>query len=531
MRKLKLLSSWFTNFPSERPNRPKDDRGPWDLITKGQQAVELTNKGRLKEAQAIYRGLIKKGHANHTVFGNLATICGIQGRHEELRSLLYKAIKLNPNFPEAHYNLGNSLKEQGKLNAAIASYKKSIELNPNLSDTHFNLGNTFRGVGDLNGAIASYKTAIKLKPDLPDAHYNLGNLLKEQGDLNGAIASYKTAIKLKPDFSDALFNLSLIMLLKGDYLNGWKKYEARAKRKGLRRKSHALPNCKEWNGEILKKNTELLLVTEQGYGDTLQFIRFALFLKKQGINVSICAQPKLHSLIKASGIDAAPLSPEQASRTTTGLWTPLLSVPMHLNVSPDNPITTEPYLKTTDELNDKWKSILSEEKRPIIGINCQVNPLAEKTELKGRSLPLEAFAPIANNHRITLLSLQKGFGSEQLEKCSFQDRFVGCQGQINDTWHFLETAAIISNCDLIVTSDTYVAHLAGGMGKPTWLLLTKIPDWRWGLEGETTFWYPSVRLFRQNKNKNWDEVLQRMAGELQQRLGSNPRQTQPSESF
>ena len=497
MRKLKLLSSWFTNFPSERPNRPKDDRGPWDLITKGQQAVELTNKGRLKEAEAIYRGLIKRGHANHTVFGNLATICGIQGRHEELRSLLYKAIKLNPNFPEAHYNLGNSFKEQGKLNAAIASYKKSIKLNPNLSDTHFSLGNTFRGVGDLNGAIASYKTAIKLKPDFPDA----------------------------------VFNLSLVMLLTGDYLNGWKNYESRTKRRDLMRKSHALPNCKGWNGEILKKKTELLLVTEQGYGDTLQFIRFALFLKKQGINVSICAQPKLHSLIKASGIDAAPLSPEQASRTTTGIWTPLLSVPMHLNISPDNPIATEPYLKTTDELNDKWKSILSEEKRPIIGINWQGNPLAEKSELKGRSLPLEAFAPIANNHRITLLSLQKGFGSEQLEKCSFQDRFVGCQGQINDTWDFLETAAIISNCDLIITSDTYVAHLAGGMGKPTWLLLTKIPDWRWGLEGETTFWYPSVRLFRQNKNKNWDEVLQRMAGELQQRLGSNPRQTQPSESF
>ena len=311
------------------------------------------------------------------------------------------------------------------------------------------------------------------------------------------------------------------MLLKGDYLNGWKKYEARAKRKGLRRKSHALPNCKEWNGEILKKNTELLLVTEQGYGDTLQFIRFALFLKKQGINVSICAQPKLHSLIKASGIDSAPLSPEQASRTTTGLWTPLLSVPMHLNVSPDNPITTEPYLKTTDELNDKWKSILSEEKRPIIGINWQGNPEVEKSTQRGRSLPLETFSAVANRSQASLLSLQKGFGSEQLKNCSFQDKFVGCQGQINDTWDFLETAAIIANCDLIITSDTSVAHLAGSIGKPTWLLLKKTPDWRWGLEGETTFWYPSVRLFRQSKKGNWDEVLQRVSNALEEEFGSS----------
>jgi ADP-heptose:LPS heptosyltransferase len=121
-----------------------------------------------------------------------------------------------------------------------------------------------------------------------------------------------------------------------------------------------------------------------------------------------------------------------------------------------------------------------------------------------------------------LLSLQKGFGSEQLESCSFKDRFVSCQDQINATWDFLETAAIIANCDLVITSDTSVAHLAGGMGKTTWLLLKKVPEWRWGLDGDTTFWYPSMRLFRQSEPGNWNEVMERVAEELQKSFGAYP---------
>ena len=189
------------------------------------------------------------------------------------------------------------------------------------------------------------------------------------------------------------------------------------------------------------------------------------------------------------------------------------------------------YIHTSKEPTVKWKKILADEQRPIIGINWQGNPSQERTNSAGRSLSLKTFAPLANKSKTTLLSLQKGFGSEQLETCSFKDRFVSCQDQINETWDFLETAAIIANCDLIITSDTSVAHLAGGMGKTTWLLLKKVPDWRWGLDGETTFWYPSMRLFRQKERGNWDEVMQRVAEALQQDLGGGsvlPNQLQVS---
>ena len=153
--------------------------------------------------------------------------------------------------------------------------------------------------------------------------------------------------------------------------------------------------------------------------------------------------------------------------------------------------------------------------RPIIGINWQGNPDAETTFLKGRSLPLESFVTIIEKTTVTLLSLQKGFGSEQLAECSFCHRFVRRQEEINQTWDFVETAAIIANCDLVITSDTVVAHLAAGMGYPTWLLLSKVPDWRWGMEGDTSFWYPSMRLFRQRERGNWSEVMERVATALE----------------
>ena len=223
-------------------------------------------------------------------------------------------------------------------------------------------------------------------------------------------------------------------------------------------------------------------------------------------------------MIQSSGIDQNPLTPEEASEVSEGKWIPLLSLPRYLKVSPGNPIISEPYIFSTNELKKKWKNILSKEKRPIIGINWQGNPNLEKTTYQGRSIPLETFATFAKNNNFKLLSLQKGFGSEQLDHCSFKNKLVQCQPQIDSTWDFLENAAIIENCDLIITSDTSIAHLAGGMGKPTWLLLHHPPDWRWGLEGKISFWYPSMKLFRQKERHNWQEVMERVSNTIKKEI-------------
>ncbi|QNJ15858.1 TPR repeat-containing protein [Synechococcus sp. A18-40] len=519
MGKPKRSSGGFSAAKPAAAPKQQITKSSADHTAKEQQAVALINQGKLQEAEAIYKDLIAAGASNHIVYGNLAEICGMQGRFDELVELLKKALQLKPNYPEAHYNLGIALKEQGNLDAAIASHNTALQLKPNYPEAHYNLGNALKEQGDLDAAIASFNTALQLKPNYPEAHNNLGIALMEQGNLDAAIASYNKALQLKPDYSEAHKNLSMTELLSGGYKSGWQRYEYRFQGKQGKSILNANPPCKQWKGERITQCSQLLLVSEQGLGDTLQFMRYAIALREQGASVSFCAQPKLHSLIKASGIDPSPLTPQQANKINDGQWIPLLSVPRHLEVSPDNPIITEPYIKSTDELIDKWKGIFSSEQRPIIGVNWQGNQKTEKTGLRGRSLALETFAPIAHLTNASLLSLQKGFGSEQLETCSFRDRFVSCQDQINETWDFLETAAIIANCDLVITSDTsVVAHLAGGMGKTTLLLLHKAPDWRWGLEGDTTFWYPSMRLFRQRERGNWDEVLERVAEALQEQF-------------
>ena len=268
----------------------------------------------------------------------------------------------------------------------------------------------------------------------------------------------------------------------------------------------------------MQKGEKLLVLREQGLGDTLQFMRYIPHIRSQGIDVSFCAQPKLHSLIKASRIDQNPLTTDQANAVAEGQWIPLISLARYLKINPDNPVIAEPYIFSTDQLVQKWRNIFSKEKKPIVGINWQGNPTLEKQAYIGRSIPLETFSLLAERNEITLLSLQKGFGSEQLDNCSFKNKFIDCQPQIDSIWDFLETAAIIENCDLIITCDTSIAHLAGGMGKPVWLLLRDIPFWTWGLKSERTFWYPSMKLFRQKERLNWHEVIERVSNALLKKI-------------
>ena len=618
MNKPRQKSSGFGNSPTSQYQKPNAARSSPDQAAEEQQAVTLIHQGKLEEAERLHRNLIKAGSSNHIIYCNLAAICGMQGRFKELVELLNKALELNPNYPNAHNNLGvalkdqgdveaaitcyktalqlnpdypdalynlgvalmekgdpdaaiasfnktielsprypdahnylgialmeqgdldaavasftkglelnasqreihnnlgNALQDKGNLDASIACYNKAIELSPQYPEAHNNLGNALMEKGDLDAAVASLYKAIELNPCYPDAYNNLGNALSEQGNLDGAVACYNKALDLNPNHIDTHRNLSAAELLLGDYTRGLERYEYRLKGKGGKQVLNAIPHFEQWRDSKIREGSKLLLVSEQGLGDTLQFMRYAIALRDRGISVSMCAPAKLHTLIQISGIDPAPLTPQQVDEYKKGKWMPLLSVPQHLEVTPEHPIITEPYIKTTNQCIAKWEDILSAERRPIIGINWQGNPSQEKSNFKGRSLPLETLAPIASTTSASLLSLQKGFGSEQLEACSFRDRFVRCQPQIDETWDFLETAAIIANCDLVITSDTSVAHLAGGMGKSTWLLLKKIPEWRWGLEGDTSFWYPSMRLFRQQEHGNWDEVLARMANALQE---------------
>ena len=362
-------------------------------------------------------------------------------------------------------------------------------------------------------AIDYYKKVLAIDPNHIPTLNNLGNALLQQRELQKAITLYRKAIFLKEDYWESHFNLAFSLLLSGDYENGYREYEYRLHKQS---KLNAYPRLKRWDDCNNLSGNKLLLVCEGGFGDTLHFMRYIPYLIKREMSVAFYVQTKLHGLIQASGITKEIYSPKEVHQFTTGEWLPLLSLPKCLNVRPDNPLVTESYIKAPQENISFWKQKLSSENRPIIGICWQGNPKTERSSiLKGRSLPLQTFAPIIETIDASLLSLQKGFGSEQLTDCRFLDRFVGCQEEINQTWDFVENAAIMMNCDLIITVDTAVAHLAGGLGQPTWLLLQKVPEWRWGMEGSNTFWYPSMRLFRQRERGNWSEVMDRVASALQ----------------
>ncbi|WP_269603969.1 tetratricopeptide repeat protein [Prochlorococcus marinus] len=479
--------------------------------------VLLKNIGKLKEAELNTRRAIKLKPDFAEAHYNLGNLLNHIGNLQEAEISQRRAIKLKPNFADAHSNLGNILRDLGKLQEAEISQRRAIEINPDFAKAHSNLGNILMDLGKLQEAEISQRKAIEINPNFAEAHYNLGGILKDMGKLKEAEIATLKAIEINTNFADAFWNLSLLELLQGDYKNGLENYEFRFKRKKPII-SHGITKLKRIEHKKSQKGEKLLVITEQGLGDTLQFMRYIPYIRNQGLKISFCAQTKLHSLIKSSGIDQHPLTPEEASEVSEGQWIPLLSLPRYLQVSPNNPIISNPYIFSTNELKKKWKNILSQEKRPIVAINWQGNPNAEKTDHIGRSLPLETFSSLTRNNNFKFLSLQKGFGSEQFHHCSFKNKFVECQAKIDATWDFLENAAIMENCDLIITSDTSIAHLAGGMGKPTWLLLNHLPDWRWGLKGDNTFWYPSMRLFRQNERHNWQEVMENVSNKLKKEM-------------
>ena len=423
--------------------------------------------------------------------------------------------------PSKEQIINQALKFHSEGNIQEAAKYYQLFINQGFKDhiVFSNYGTILQDIGKLKEAELSYRKAIEIKPDYADAYSNLGVLLNDLGKLQEAELSLRKAIELKPDYANAYFNLSLIQLIQGDYHSGLENYEFRFK-KHKPFVPHANTQLKRIDNKQLQKKEKLLVVSEQGFGDTLHYMRYIPYLRNQGFEVSFCAQTKLHSLIKASGIDTNPLTPEQATLVAEGKWIPLLSLPRCLKVSAKNPIVNDPYIFVRNKLKEKWKNILSKEKKLIVAIYWQGSQGIEKKSQKGRSFPLETFGLLLKQNDIKFLSLQKGYGSEQLKDCSFRKQFVDYQSEIDSIWDFEETAAIMESCDIIISNDTYAATMAGGMGKKVWLLLKDIPHWTWGLKNESTLWYPSMRLFRQKERNNWQEVMERVSSKLNNEIGT-----------
>jgi Tfp pilus assembly protein PilF len=468
--------------------------------------VALAQQGNDEEAVRSLRQTLQLKPDYTEAYYNLGSVLMSQGKHADAVDCYYRALGIKPDHYEVYNNLGLALTELGRLGEAVVILQQAVRLRPNSAEAHTNLGLALAEQGKYGQAEDCYQQALRINPSYAEAHGNLANNYKEQGLLEEALASYDLALRLKPDLVSAHWNRSLAWLQKGDYERGWVEYEWRWQRKQTPKRPFTQPL---WDGSPLAERS-ILLYMEQGLGDMLQFIRYARLVKERGGTVIVECPPFLMPLFSfVSGIDR--LVGEDQSLPGFDVQAPLMSLPRLLGTTLANIPAEVPYLHAEGALAEEWARKLSELRGFKIGIAWQGNRHHKWDRF--RSIPLAEFEPLARLRGVRLISLQKGYGTEQLRANRFPvtelaDELDASAGA------FMDTAAIMKNLDLVITTDTALAHLAGGLGMPVWMALSAIADWRWLTGRDDSPWYPTMRLFRQTKLGDWSDVFERLTSEV-----------------
>ena len=479
-------------------------------------AVQFHQRGNFAEAERLYREALQTDPQSIMALGNLGALFQAQKRLNEAIDCYQRVLELQPNHAQAHCNLGSIYKDVREYERAIDCYQLALQSNPKLPEAHFNLGVIRQQQRDLVAAGECYRRAILGKPDYAQAHNNLGTVYRFENKLAQAMQCYESALRCRPDFGDAHCNRALLWLLWGDFQQGWPEFEWRLRIAGQQNPTYSQPR---WQGEPMPGGT-ILLVAEQGLGDTLQFIRYAALVKQQSrARVLVQCAPALHAILRdVAGIDrlVAPGHADAPDAEKLDAYVPLLSLPGVFGTLLETVPAAVPYVHADSQRVEHWKQELGSVGKLKVGIGWQGNP-----DYPGdyyRSVPLEHFAPLADCQNVTLYSLQKGPGREQLatwgERLSIADLGVTLD---EGSGAFVDTAAVMMNLDLVITSDTAIAHLAGALGVPVWVALSWVPDWRFLLDREEMPWYPTMRLFRQKQFGDWPGVFAKIAGQLRSR--------------
>ena len=449
-----------------------------------------------------------------TFHNNLGNVLMDQGKRDEAVACYRRALELKPDYAAAHSNLGNAFWDQGKLDEAVACYRRALDLKPDYAEAYNNLGAALKDQGKLDEAVTCYRRALELKSGYADAHNNLGVALVSQGKLNEAVACYSRVLELDPERAEARLNRSFLWLLTGDFEHGWPEYEWRWRTKQISPRPFQQPL---WDGSSLAGKT-ILLHAEQGLGDAIQFVRYAPLVKQLGGTIIVeCQQPMLPLLATCPGIDRLVGQGGELPAFTT--HAPLLSVPGILKTSLDTIPASVPYLFAARALVESWREKLRGVSGFKIGINWQGR--AGQGSWLARNIPLQQFAALAAIPGVRLISLQKGSGREELTQERERFPVLDPGNEVDqESGAFMDTAAIMMNLDLVITSDTAIPHLAGALGVPVWLALPFAPDWRWLLDRTDSPWYPTMRLFRQQERDNWHGVFEQIEKALRQQLES-----------
>ena len=439
-------------------------------------------------------------------------------RWDEARRNFDEAIARRPNFAEAYNNKGNLLRQLGRLDDALGSYTRAIGCRGDYALAWNNRSIAFGALGRLDRALSDCDRAVELDSDFAEAHYNRGNILKAMKRLTEARQSYDHAIALKPDFADAHWNKGVTSLIMGEFDEGWRLYEWRTKR--ARPAEFGELSQPSWTGAEPLDGRTLLIVAEQGFGDTIQFSRYVRLAEARGANVILAVQDRLKRLLGT--LDASVrIVAVSALPSEFDYYVRLLSLPFIFETRLGNIPARVPYIRAEQDRIEKWKGRVGSE-GVRIGI-CWQGAKGGEIDI-GRSFHVRMFERIAQSPGVRLISLQKYGGEDQLLDLP-AGMHVECLGEELDPGPdaFIDTAAVMECVDLVITSDTAIAHLAGALGRPAWIALSYVPDWRWLLNRSDSPWYPTLKLFRQKQRDDWETPFAEMEFELRKLAGVQSR--------
>jgi tetratricopeptide (TPR) repeat protein len=482
------------------------------VTARGNLADTLRAGEQLQEAIDAYQRFLKMSPGSPWALAALTELLcqlGIAlsdaGRLDAAIASFTQATILRPDFAPAYGALGNTLLKMNRAEEAVQMLRKASQLTPDSAPTAFNLANALRKNGQADEAIACYHKAILLQPDYYDAHFNLGNTFQENGRLAEAEISFREALRFDPDSPGANYNLGNVLLTQGRLQEGWKLYEwrDRVKDSGIVRRPLPMPL---WDGTDLRGRS-ILLFTEQGFGDSIQFIRYLPMIRQMGAKVFAACYPQLEQLFRGQ-FDVDQWLSDQAI-PSADFYSPLPSLPGIFGTTLQTIPANIPYLFADATLRERWKNRLAAVDGLKVGIVWSGRP--EYRNNINRSLALSRLAPLAKVRDIRFFSLQKGIAAQQIQICRAEIELMDWTDELAN---FADTAALIANLDLIITVDTAVAHLSAAIGKPTWVLLQFVPDWRWLLDRDDSPWYPTMRLFRQIEKGNWENPIRRIADAL-----------------
>jgi type IV pilus biogenesis/stability protein PilW len=440
---------------------------------------------------------------------NLGVLYQEEGQLEEALECYREIIRHDPAHADALNAIGSIFQKEGNLDEAESYYRKALGINPGIPEVLNNIGTILREKGRLDEAAEYYRRALQANPAFAVALNNIGTVERDKGQLAEAEIHYRKAIELNPDFSEAHWNMAFTYLLGGNFEDGWKEYEWRWKIQ-----DHYLQNISQplWDGSDIAGRT-ILIHAEQGFGDTIQFIRYAPLIKQRGPKVIVACQRELAGLLK-SVKHIARVVTYGGSLPEFDFHCPLLRLPLIFNTTLETIPSAVPYVSADPQSVIRWREkVRNDGAKFRIGLAWAGRP--SHINDRNRSCPLEMFLPVTGIDGIIVYSLQKREYAERAQYRSKDIRLTDLTEEIHD---FSDTAALIGNLDLVVSVDTAVAHLAGALGKPVWTLIPYSPDWRWLLDREDSPWYPTMSLFRQSSPRDWRSVIDRVASELHKKI-------------